>query len=104
MGYRVAVPQPNCSLLPTPAQSITAAQGRHSSGRLSMRVFERGVGETMSCGTGVVASVAAYRRRSGFDGPVEVAVPGGELSVTFDGDQARLTGPAVIVGRGEFWI
>ena len=73
-------------------------------GRLSMRVFERGVGETMSCGTGVVASAAAYRRRSGFDGPIEVAVPGGELSVTFDGNQATLTGPAVIVGRGEFWI
>lgn len=73
-------------------------------GRLSMRVFERGVGETMSCGTGVVASAAAYRRESGFDGPIEVTVPGGELTVTFDGDGARLTGPAVIIGRGEFWI
>lgn len=73
-------------------------------GKLSMRVFERGVGETMSCGTGVVASAAAYRSRSGFDGPIDVTVPGGELSVAFDGDQATLTGPAVIVGRGEFWI
>ena len=73
-------------------------------GTLTMRVHERGVGETMSCGTGVVAAAAAYRTRSGFDGAVEVTVPGGTLSVSFDGDEARLTGPAVIVGRGEFWI
>lgn len=73
-------------------------------GELSMRVHERGVGETMSCGTGVVASAAAYRARAGFEGTVTVTVPGGELSVDFTGDRARLTGPAVIVGRGEFWI
>lgn len=73
-------------------------------GKLSMRVFERGVGETMSCGTGVVASAAAYRAASGFDGTVEVSVPGGDLSVDFDGGSAQLTGPAVITGRGEFWI
>lgn len=73
-------------------------------GRLAMRVYERGVGETMSCGTGVVAAAAAYRDRDGHPGPVKVTVPGGELSVEFTGDAARLTGPAVIVGRGEFWI
>nr|WP_231980753.1 hypothetical protein [Tessaracoccus coleopterorum] len=73
-------------------------------GTLSMRVHERGVGETMSCGTGVVATAAAYRARTGFDGQIDVTVPGGSLTVTFDGDEARLTGPAVIVGRGEFWI
>ena len=73
-------------------------------GRLRMRVHERGVGETMSCGTGVVAAAAAYRARSGFAGPIVVTVPGGVLSVEFAGDDARLTGPAVIVGRGEFWI
>ncbi len=73
-------------------------------GALSLRVHERGVGETMSCGTGVVAVAAAYRARSGHEGRVVVQVPGGELSVDFTGDEARLTGPAVIVGRGEFWI
>lgn len=73
-------------------------------GALSMRVHERGVGETMSCGTGVVATAAAYRDRTGHEGRVVVTVPGGELSVDFTGDEARLTGPAVIVGRGEFWI
>lgn len=73
-------------------------------GSLAMRVYERGVGETMSCGTGVVAAAAAYRARTGFDLPMRVRVPGGELSVTFTGDSARLTGPAVIIGRGEFWF
>ncbi|MHA6511588.1 diaminopimelate epimerase [Tessaracoccus sp. Z1128] len=73
-------------------------------GRLRMRVHERGVGETMSCGTGVVAAAAAYRDRSGHTGTTVVTVPGGELSVELTGDRARLTGPAVIIGRGEFWI
>ncbi|WP_353081868.1 diaminopimelate epimerase [Tessaracoccus lapidicaptus] len=71
---------------------------------LTMRVHERGVGETMSCGTGVVAVAAAHRARGGHEGPVTVRVPGGELSVQFTGDEARLTGPAVVIGRGEFWI
>lgn len=73
-------------------------------GELQMRVHERGVGETMSCGTGVVAAAAAYRAHSGFDGTIRVRVPGGELSVEFDGGEATLIGPAVVVGRGEIWI
>jgi len=72
-------------------------------GELLMRVYERGCGETLSCGTGVVASAAAYRDRSGFDGPIQVRVRGGDLTVTFEGDEAWLTGPAVIVARGEYW-
>ena len=68
-----------------------------------MRVYERGCGETLSCGTGVVASAAAYRDRSGFDGPIQVRVRGGGLVVTFEGDEVWLTGPAVIVARGEYW-
>lgn len=73
-------------------------------GKLAMRVYERGVGETHSCGTGVVAAAAAYRQRTGHEGTVDVRVPGGDLSVEFTGSAARLTGPAVIIGRGEFWI
>lgn len=72
-------------------------------GALNMRVFERGSGETESCGTGVVAVAAAYRDASGFDGPVQVRVPGGQLSVEFQGGEAWLTGPAVVYAHGEFW-
>lgn len=72
-------------------------------GRIEMRVHERGSGETMSCGTGVVASAAAYQQRSGHVGQVTVTVPGGELSVDLEGDHAWLTGPAVIHMRGEYW-
>ncbi len=73
-------------------------------GELRMRVHERGVGETQSCGTGVVAVAAARRKDSGHEGRIRVTVPGGDLEVEFAGDEARLTGPAVIIGRGEFWI
>ena len=75
-----------------------------SPGHLDMRVHERGSGETESCGTGVVASAAAHRAVSGHDGPVEVTVVGGDLSVEFVGEDAWLTGPAVVFARGEFWF
>ncbi len=71
-------------------------------GELRLRVHERGVGETESCGTGVVAAAAAYRRASGFEGPVRVEVPGGSLGVDFTDAGAVLTGPAVIVAHGHF--
>ncbi|TRY16594.1 diaminopimelate epimerase [Tessaracoccus rhinocerotis] len=72
-------------------------------GRISMRVHERGSGETMSCGTGVVAAAAAYQQRTGHSGQVVVTVPGGELTVDVEGAHAWLTGPAVIHMRGEYW-
>ncbi|MCL2465481.1 MAG: diaminopimelate epimerase [Micrococcales bacterium] len=70
-------------------------------GHIKLRVFERGAGETRSCGTGVVASAAVARRQTGNDGPWTVDVPGGRLSVDFDGAEAFLTGPAVIIARGD---
>ncbi|MDR3069077.1 MAG: diaminopimelate epimerase [Cellulomonas sp.] len=69
-------------------------------GRVSMRVYERGVGETESCGTGAVAAAAAVRAWAGDGAPATwlVEVPGGLLRVSFDPDgTARLAGPAVLV-------
>ncbi len=66
-------------------------------GDLSLRVYERGVGETASCGTGVVAAAAA----AGGAQHCVVRVPGGELEVDLSGEEAVLIGPAVIVARGE---
>ncbi|WP_091968040.1 diaminopimelate epimerase [Propionibacterium cyclohexanicum] len=71
---------------------------------LRMRVHERGSGETLSCGTGVVASAAAQLGRLGESGRVDVTVPGGELSVDIDGSHAFLTGPAVIVATGTVYL
>ncbi len=70
---------------------------------IAMRVFERGVGETLSCGTGACAAAWAYRRREGeaFTGEIRVDVPGGTLIVDEDGDgQITLIGPANIIATG----
>lgn len=74
-------------------------------GRVRMRVHERGVGETRSCGTGTVAAAAAYLAASGrTKGRVTVDVPGGSVRVAIanhpHGPQATLIGPAVIVASG----
>ncbi|TDC51828.1 diaminopimelate epimerase [Actinomadura sp. KC345] len=68
---------------------------------LEMRVYERGSGETRSCGTGTVAAAAAAA--AGSAGPAEwvVDVPGGRVTVALDGGTGRLTGPAVLVADGE---
>lgn len=70
---------------------------------LSMRVHERGVGETQSCGTGAcaVAGVVAARQQAELPASYRVRVPGGALTVTIDGEHhAHLKGPAVIVADG----
>ncbi len=64
--------------------------------RLRMRVWERGVGETLSCGTGACAAAAAAHRRGLVGDRVTVQVPGGELVVEL-GDTATLGGPVVHV-------
>ena len=69
-------------------------------GCLRLRVYERGVGETFSCGTGVVASAAVHAASCGCE-EVTVDVRGGRLAVQFDGPQAVLIGPAVIVAHGR---
>ena len=72
---------------------------------LAMRVHERGVGETRSCGTGVCAAVVAavaWSGGAGLDEPWTVDVPGGRLTVTWlSAGPVLLSGPAVLVARGE---
>ncbi len=63
---------------------------------LTMRVWERGVGETLSCGTGACAAAAVAHRRGLVGEAVTVRVFGGELSVEL-GDTVRLGGPVVHV-------
>ena len=68
---------------------------------IRMRVHERGVGETRSCGTGAVAAAYTALTASGADtGTVTVDVPGGRLSVRIADGTTVLTGPAVLVAEG----
>lgn len=70
--------------------------------RLRMRVLERGVGETYSCGTGVVATAMTWASGQPVaPDQVEVEVPGGRLQVRLDGSQAWLQGPARLVAEGR---
>ncbi|WP_017594590.1 diaminopimelate epimerase [Nocardiopsis potens] len=70
-------------------------------GALDMRVYERGSGETRSCGTGIVAAAVAATGAAGTPATWRVRVPGGECTVFLDARGARLRGPAVIVAEGE---
>ena len=65
---------------------------------LRVRHYERGVGLTMACGTGAVASAVASIARGDVKSPVLVRVPGGELTIEYPGEgNAFMTGPAVHV-------
>ncbi|MGY4709849.1 diaminopimelate epimerase [Mycolicibacterium sp. CBM1] len=71
-------------------------------GRVCMRVHERGVGETRSCGTGTVAAaVAALAHLGTTTGTLAVRVPGGEVAVEITDTTSFLRGPSVLVAAGE---
>ncbi len=77
---------------------------RRGERHVALRVHERGVGETRSCGTGACAAMVASARRDGLAGGATylVDVPGGRLTVTERPDgHVEMTGPAVLVARGE---
>jgi diaminopimelate epimerase len=75
-------------------------QGRD---RIRLRVYERGAGETLACGTGACAAVVAGIRRGVLEHRVHVATRGGELTITWAraDNPVFLTGPAVTVFEGE---
>ena len=70
---------------------------------IRLRVFERGAGETLACGTGACAAVAVGRRWGVLDQEVAVDLPGGRLTITWTGenDPVRMTGPAERVFEGR---
>lgn len=76
---------------------VATIRGRTS---IELRVDERGVGETLACGTGACAAVAAAAERGLVDGLVSVRVPGGTLAVRRGPDRYELWGPAERVFEG----
>jgi diaminopimelate epimerase len=73
---------------------------------IKLRVFERGVGETLACGTGACAAVAVGRRHGRLDPTVEVELPGGKLEITWSapGEHIWMKGPTAVsfTGHVEF--
>ena len=71
---------------------------------IRLRVWERGVGETLACGTGACAAVVVGMRRNLVDSPVRVRTRGGELMIAWAGEgrPVQMTGPAVTVYEGTW--
>jgi len=73
---------------------------------IRLRVYERGVGETLACGTGACAAVVAGVRQGWLSNKVDVDLPGGRLLVSWNGgaEPVRMTGPATHVFKGEITV
>ena len=73
---------------------------------IKLRVFERGSGETLSCGTGACAAVVSGIQRGLLDAAVQVATRGGTLSISWAGAETPvlMTGPATTVFEGEIHL
>ena len=72
--------------------------------RVRLRVYERGAGETLACGSGACAAAAVLMKRGRVDRDVTIALPGGELQIAWPHDAAAITmaGPAAFVYEGTF--
>jgi diaminopimelate epimerase len=106
----VFVPETDAVDLPTLAASARASNGDANvgaaqivnSGHIILRVDERGVGETLACGTGALGAVAAALALGAVDPPeVRVVLPGGTLLVRPGPERYELAGPAEYVFSGE---
>ncbi|HEX5388192.1 MAG TPA: diaminopimelate epimerase [Burkholderiaceae bacterium] len=79
-------------------------------GHVKLRVFERGVGETLACGTGACAAVVAGIRQGWLDARVDVTTRGGQLTIEWAGGAGQLdapvlmTGPATTVFQGDIEV
>jgi diaminopimelate epimerase len=73
---------------------------------IRLRVYERGAGETLACGTGACAAVAVGRRHGRLDSTVEVQLPGGNLEITWNGpgEHIWMKGPAAVSFTGRVEI
>jgi len=74
------------------------------SGHIRLRIFERGVGETLACGSGACAAAVALIRRGRISREVEIEMPGGCVQIAWSDDDAEviMRGPAVFVFEGEW--
>lgn len=77
-----------------------------SADEINLRVFERGVGETLACGTGACAAVVAGNLRQQLSNNVKVNLPGGSLRISWagPGEPVMMTGPATTVFHGQVKI
>lgn len=105
----VQVDDPSSALVAETGSSIEKAAGVnvefmavHSPDLIELRVWERGVGETLACGTGAAAAVGAANAAGLIGSDATVRLPGGELEVRLRDGVAWITGPARIVFEGEW--
>lgn len=99
----VGILGPELQRHPSFPQSVNVGfMQRESSRRIHLRVYERGVGETLACGTGAAAAVAVGRSWGQLDADVAVSLPGGVLEVSWPGPGSPLwqTGRATAVYEG----
>jgi len=77
-----------------------------SRNEINLRVYERGAGETLACGTGACAAVVAGQLQDLLDSQVKVNLPGGSLVIEWagDGQPVMMTGPATTVFHGRIKI